>query len=79
MAHDNSSEVKRKICEAFYSLTELRSDHIKRYIKDIIQFMLHTSNDPNEAVAMEACEFWSVIAEVPYCVEVLSEFLPRFF
>ena len=39
--------------------------------------MLLRSQDPDEIVALEACEFWLNLAEQPICKEVLSQHLPR--
>ena len=38
--------------------------------------MLHRTQDPDEGVALEACEFWLSLAEQPICKEVLSRHLP---
>lgn len=36
------------------------------------QYMLQRTQDPDENVALEACEFWLTLAEQPICKEVLS-------
>lgn len=37
--------------------------------------MLRQMQDPNEQVALEACEFWLSLAEQPVCKEVLPPHL----
>lgn len=39
--------------------------------------MLMRTQDPDESVALEACEFWLSLAEQPICKEVLGQHLPR--
>jgi hypothetical protein len=36
------------------------------------QYMLQRTQDPDENVSLEACEFWLTLAEQPICKEVLS-------
>ena len=47
------------------------------HINDVIKYMLHSTSDPDENVALEACEFWSALAELPVCKDVLPGFLPQ--
>lgn len=39
------------------------------------QYMLQRTQDNDENVALEACEFWLTLAEQPICKEVLSSHL----
>jgi hypothetical protein len=39
--------------------------------------MLMRTQDPDEGVALEACEFWLSLAEQPICKEALSPHLTR--
>ena len=39
--------------------------------------MLVRTQDPDDSVALEACEFWLAIAEHPICHEVLSPHMDR--
>lgn len=39
------------------------------------QYMLQRTQDPDENVALEACEFWLTLAEQPICKEALSSHL----
>ena len=42
-----------------------------------LQYMLMRTQDQDENVALEACEFWLSLAEQPICKEVLSQHLSR--
>lgn len=37
----------------------------------ILQYMLVRTQDPEEGVALEACEFWLTLAEQNVCREVI--------
>lgn len=43
----------------------------------LVQYMLVRTQDPDDGVALEACEFWLAIAEHPICHEVLSPHMDR--
>jgi len=76
LANDASTEVRKRVCQAFVMLVEIRVDYLMPYIRNVIQFMLHSTQETNEELALEACEFWCAIAETNVCVNVLPEFLP---
>lgn len=44
---------------------------------NIIEYMLMRTQDPDDSVALEACEFWLSLAEQPICKEALAPHLPR--
>lgn len=45
---------------------------LKRMFFHLLQYMLQRTQDPDENVALEACEFWLTLAEQPVCKEMLS-------
>uniref|UniRef100_A0A674NVI9 Transportin-1 n=1 Tax=Takifugu rubripes TaxID=31033 RepID=A0A674NVI9_TAKRU len=70
LAADEDSEVRKNVCRALVMLLEVRIDRL-------IPHMTHRSGnfqtqDPDENVALEACEFWLTLAEQPICKEMLS-------
>lgn len=58
-------------------LLEVRMDRLIPHMHDIIEYMLLRTQDQDEGVALEACEFWLSLAEQPICREVLGNHLPR--
>ena len=44
----------------------------------IFQYILLRTQDADEAVALEACEFWLTLAEQSICKEILAPHLPRY-
>lgn len=79
LANDASVEVKRKVCQAFVTLLEVRNEYLRPYLVDVIKYMLHTTQQVNEEdLAIDACEFWTALAEYPaIAMEVLLPFLPQ--
>jgi len=39
---------------------------------ELLQYMLLRTQDPDDSVALEACEFWLSLAELPMCRDVLT-------
>ncbi|XP_036408295.1 transportin-2-like isoform X1 [Megalops cyprinoides] len=72
LAADEDSEVRKNVCRALVMLLEVRIDRLIPHMHSIIQYMLQRTQDPDENVALEACEFWLTLAEQPICKEVLS-------
>lgn len=58
-------------------LLEVRMDKLLCHMHDIIEYMLMRTQDLDDGVALEACEFWLSLAEQPLCREVLASHLPR--
>lgn len=50
---------------------------ITHTINFVMQYMLIRTQDTNETVALEACEFWLTLAEQSICMEALAPFLNR--
>ena len=78
LASDSSMDVRRQVCIAFSALVERRLENVLDVLEDIIQYMLvHTAQDEDEKLALEACEFWCTIVYTPVCKQVLGKYLPR--
>ena len=60
------------------SLHELSYDlHCCHSSTDCLQYMLVRTQDSNEAVSLEACEFWLTLADQTICKEALAPHLGR--
>lgn len=58
-------------------LLEVRMDRLIPHMANIIEYMLIRTQDGDESVALEACEFWLSLAEQAICREVLAPHLNR--
>ncbi|KTG07372.1 hypothetical protein cypCar_00004974 [Cyprinus carpio] len=77
LAGDEEPEVRKNVCRALVMLLEVRLDRLLPHMHNIIEYMLQRTQDQDENVALEACEFWLTLAEQPVCKEVLSGHLPK--
>ncbi|XP_009459995.1 PREDICTED: transportin-2-like [Nipponia nippon] len=75
LAVDEDPEVRKNVCRALVMLLEVRIDRLIPHMHSIIQYMLQRTQDSDENVALEACEFWLTLAEQPICKEVLTSHL----
>ncbi|XP_063238810.1 transportin-1 [Bacillus rossius redtenbacheri] len=77
LASDDEPEVRKNVCRALVMLLEVRMDRLIPHMNSIIEYMLLRTQDPDEGVALEACEFWLSLAEQTICKEALSRYLER--
>lgn len=77
VATDDDAEVRKNVCRALVMLLEVRMDRLIPDIDNIIEYMLVRTQDSDESVALEACEFWLSLAEQPICRNVLTNHLSR--
>ncbi|EFA10900.2 Importin subunit beta-like Protein [Tribolium castaneum] len=77
VATDDDPEVRKNVCRALVMLLEVRLDRLIPQIENIIEYMLVRTQDADEGVALEACEFWLSLAEQPVCRNVLGPYLSR--
>ena len=76
LATDPSVDVRKNVCQALVQLVDVRPDKIAPSIKDVVRYMLISTEDEDELVALEACEFWLAVAEQPSMRADVEPFLP---
>nr|XP_023838830.1 transportin-1 [Salvelinus alpinus] len=92
LATDEEPEVRKNVCRALVMLLEVRMDRLLTahattsredmdrllpHMHNIIEYMLQRTQDQDENVALEACEFWLTLAEQPVCKDVLCNYLSK--
>eukprot|EP00898_Chlorokybus_atmophyticus_P008623 jgi/Chlat1/8762/Chrsp90S08112 len=77
LAHDTSADVRKLVCAGLVALLEVQPEVLQANLRAVIEYMLGATQDANEEVALEACEFWSAYCEARCPPELLREFLPR--
>ncbi|XP_073106539.1 transportin-1 isoform X2 [Elaeis guineensis] len=77
LAHDSSADVRKLVCAAFVQLIEVRPSFLEPHLRNVIEYILQVSKDPDDEVALEACEFWSAYCDANLPSDGLREFLPR--
>ncbi|CAF0785363.1 unnamed protein product [Didymodactylos carnosus] len=77
LANDTDVDVRKHVCRALVMLVEVRIDRLIPHMQQIIEYMLLTSQDQDDTVALEACEFWLIIADQPICRDVIQPYLDK--
>lgn len=77
VAFDDEPEVRKNVCRAIVMLLEVCMDRLISQMPQIIEYMLIQTQDVDDTVALEACEFWLSLAEQQICRDVLRPYLPR--
>jgi transportin-1 len=72
LANDTDLEVRKNVCKALVMLLEVKVEKLLPHMNEIIQYMLLRTQDEDETVALEACEFWLVLADQQICLDVLK-------
>jgi transportin-1 len=76
-ASDGDPEVRRSVCSSLVLLLVARPDRLIPEMPMVAQFMLYTTQDKDENVALEACEFWLTFAEEPDLQSHLAPLIPE--
>ncbi|KAH9944774.1 ARM repeat-containing protein [Amylocystis lapponica] len=79
-ASDEDPAVRRHVCQALVLLLASRPEKLMPEMANVAEYMLYSTKDKNENVALEACEFWLTFAEdpelAPYLHPLLSKVAP---
>ncbi|EEQ36310.1 putative importin subunit beta-2 [Clavispora lusitaniae] len=62
---DHDSGVRKNVCSAFVSIMECKPQTLVPHMGGVVSFCVHSMQDENEDVAMEACEFLLTLADSP--------------
>ncbi|XP_076040729.1 transportin 1 [Oratosquilla oratoria] len=77
LAMDDDPEVRKNVCRALVMLLDAHISSLIPHMHNIIEYMMIRTQDPDENVALEACEFWLSLAEHPICKETLKPHLQK--
>ncbi|XP_037802040.1 transportin-1-like [Penaeus monodon] len=77
LAMDDDPDVRKNVCRALVMLLDAHISSLIPHMHNIIEYMMIRTQDPDENVALEACEFWLSLAEHPICKETLKPHLPK--
>ncbi|KAK6022489.1 HEAT repeat protein, partial [Ostertagia ostertagi] len=77
-AHDQDPEVQKQLCRSLTLLLDSHFEKLAPHLPNVIDYIIMKTQDPNENIAVEACEFWLSLAEnSDVCKELLSPFLGK--
>uniref|UniRef100_A0A0K0ES64 Transportin-1 n=1 Tax=Strongyloides stercoralis TaxID=6248 RepID=A0A0K0ES64_STRER len=63
LANDQDPEVVKQLCRCLTLTSETFFDKILPQMDNIMNFMIFKTKDPNEEIALEACEFWLTLTD----------------
>jgi transportin-1 len=67
---DSDKAIQELVCRAFVTLLDLRCTFLKPHMEKVIQYMITSTKNDDEDIALEACEFWGV-----YCDSKQADFV----
>ncbi|CAD6192567.1 unnamed protein product [Caenorhabditis auriculariae] len=77
-AHDGEEEVQKQLCRSLTLLLDTHMEKMMPNLPNVVDYIILKTEDSNEAVALEACEFWLSLAENnDICRQLLGPFLPK--
>ncbi|XP_016955471.1 transportin-1 isoform X2 [Drosophila biarmipes] len=77
LSSDEDHEVRKNVCHGLVMLLEVRMDRLMPHMSQVIEYMLQRTQDADEAVALQAFEFWLSLAEKSDCKDLLAPVLSR--
>jgi hypothetical protein len=77
-AGDGDSGTRKNVCQGLIKVLESSPEVVTADMNAIIQFMLKCTEGEDPIVALEACEFWLVLAEQDNLFDNLSPYLPEY-
>ena len=79
LRNDTSVAVRTLVCAGLVQFLNMTPERLQTHLRELVQYMLHATQDAEPEVALEACEFWSAFCEsqlATHYSQVLQEFLP---
>ena len=76
-ATDDHAEVQRSVCQIMASLLDNAPETLMPQLDAVMEYMLQRIADEDEAIALEACEFWMLLSEMDDMREPLAVQLPK--
>lgn len=76
-AADDDPSVRRHVCQALVLLLASKPEKLMPEMSNVAEYMLYSTKDPHENVALEAAEFWLTFAEDPDLAPYLHPLLAK--
>ena len=80
LALDQDNGVRKHVCSGIVGLLYRAPEKLTPNMREVITYMIDRTNDGDEDVALESCEFWAAFCEADLerdTVETLREFTPK--
>jgi transportin-1 len=77
LALDASAAVRKAVCQGLVAMLLAVPERLEPSLPDLIEYMLKSTQDEDESIAVEACEFWTAFCESEVDKDALRPSLPR--
>ncbi|KAI8339859.1 armadillo-type protein [Chlamydoabsidia padenii] len=77
LATDSNMEVRKAVCQSLVNVFENCPEALLPQMPALVDYMLYSTLSDDEDLALEACEFWLVFAEMEIFREQLCSYLPK--
>ncbi|SAM01459.1 hypothetical protein [Absidia glauca] len=77
LATDRDMEVRKAVCQSLVNVFENCPEALLPQMPNLVDYMLFSTLSDDEDLALEACEFWLVFAEMDMFREQLMAYLPK--
>lgn len=77
LASDENPKVRKSVCTAFACILDTSPDKLCMHLEGVINYSLHSMNDQEEEVALQACEVMLSLAAAEVPPELLAPKLPE--
>ncbi|KAJ3028884.1 UNVERIFIED_CONTAM: Transportin-1 [Siphonaria sp. JEL0065] len=72
---DTDKEVMKNVCQGLVLCLELQPQALQAEMSTLIQFMLKCTESGDSTVVLEACAFWSTVAQQEYLISHVEPYL----
>lgn len=79
LRNDENKAVRKLVCGGFVIVLGILPDRLHGHLREIIQYMLQSTQDSDPEVALESCEFWSAFCDSLLSEEYTKEFASQSF
>lgn len=80
LADDPSNAVRTTVCNGLVAVLQVDPDQLHTHMRQVMQYMLRSTQDDDDSLALESCEFWTAFCELQMTDEyiaLLREFIPQ--
>ncbi|CAO3597936.1 unnamed protein product [Absidia cylindrospora] len=77
LATDEHIEIRKTVCQSLVNVFEFSPEFILPQMPNLVDYMLYSTLSDDEELALEACEFWLVYAEMETVTYDLTIHLPK--
>lgn len=78
LANDPSQDVRRKVCQSFVQLVEIRPEKLVPHMSGLVEYtIIQQRNQEDPELALDAAEFWLAVGEHEQLRTTLAPYLTR--